>query len=870
VPASQCLTEETIAELVEGRLEGERFASAERHVSQCDRCMRLVDAVGGAMASGVQPPSTKRLPAPLVPGAHVGRYEIVEPVGAGGMGRVYAAIDPVLDRRVALKLLHPHAATDEMETRLLREAKAMARLSHPEVMPVYDAGRYADQLFIAMEFVEGCTLRQWLAREKRPWREVLAVFQRAGRGLARAHEAGIVHRDFKPDNVLVGDDGRVRVTDFGLARAVQAPEPEAAAEGADDTLPDDTAEAPLTRTGVLLGTPAYMAPEQHVGAPTDERSDIYSFCVALYEGLYGDRPFPGPSPAAIVAQKDAGTVAMPKDEHGVPRRLRRVILRGLQPKPEDRPASMAGLLEALEDASRVARRWLAPAVLGALLVAGGAAWGARGFHRSSPAGPAPSTAADVRRECTTHADCARSHGGEPWACRPTDGTCVAMASEDCTPMFEPGDLDARDAVWLGAMFPVKGPPYGKMNMDGVDMARREFARETTSLSGANAAMHVRRIAVVGCDDSVDPKRAATHLVQDVGVPAILGFYKGKELVELANSLLIARRVLSVATLTSSPLIMQVPQPPELPRLIWRTSYSIVAAAAATAAFLPSAIEPIMRRPRTRVTLVREDAAYILPFAQELYRGLVFNGRPAADNGNDYHEVIFGDPSNSEQVERAAGEVIAARPTIVVLLGSAEELRTTVDRVEKSWPAGEPRPWYVAAENTTAVLESFIGTSAERRHRVFAVSQADVPVLSAHFVLRFNLEYPGEATSTITPATAYDAFYMLAYAVAAQREAAVSGAAIGGSIRRLLPPGRTIQSGPTDILAALTALSRGESIDLTGPSGSLDFDPVTGEWSPDFSLLCSVVGADAGAGGDVESGVTYVGKDRTVEGKLRCP
>jgi ABC-type branched-subunit amino acid transport system substrate-binding protein len=437
-------------------------------------------------------------------------------------------------------------------------------------------------------------------------------------------------------------------------------------------------------------------------------------------------------------------------------------------------------------------------------------------------------------------------------------------------MFEAGDLEAKDTVWLGAMFPVKGPPYGKMNMDGVDMARREFARETTSLSGANTAMHVRRIAVLGCDDSVDPKRAAAHLVDDVGVPAILGFYKGKELVDLANSLLIPHRVLSIATLTSSPLILQVPQPPELPRLIWRTSYSIVAAASATAAFLPSAIEPVMHRPRTRVTLVREDAAYILPFAQELYRRLVFNGKAAADNGSDYHEVIFGDPSKSEEVDRAAGEVIAARPSIVVLLGSAEELQSTVERVEKGWPSGEPRPWYVAAENTTAVLESFIGTSAERRHRVFAVSQADVPILSAHFVLRFNLEHPGEATSSITPATAYDAFYMLAYAVSAQREAAVSGPAIGAAVRRLLPPGRTIQSGPTDILAALTALSRGESIDLTGPSGSLDFDPVTGEWSPDFSLLCSVVGMDAGAGGDVESGVTYAGKDGKVEGKLRCP
>lgn len=437
-------------------------------------------------------------------------------------------------------------------------------------------------------------------------------------------------------------------------------------------------------------------------------------------------------------------------------------------------------------------------------------------------------------------------------------------------MFEPGDLEAGDTVWLGAMYPVKGRAWGKMNMDGVDMARREFARETKALTAPGSALHVRRIAVVGCDDSTDANRAATHLVEDVGVPAIQGFYKGKELVDLAGSLLVPHRVLSVATLTSSPLIMQVPQPPDLPRLIWRTSYSIVAAAGATAAFVPYALEPAMRRPHTRVVLVREDAAYILPFSQDLYRKLVFNGKPAAENGADYKEVIFGDPSKSSEVERAAGDIVAGRPTIVVLLGNEEELQTTVDQVEKSWPSGEPRPWYVVAENTTAWLQSFIGTSAERRHRVYGVSQADVPVLSAHFVMRFNLEHPGEATQTITPATAYDAFYLLAYAIAAQGLDVVSGPSIGAAIRRLLPPGQVIESGPTGILAALTDLSRGESIDLTGPSGSLDFDPVTGEWSPDFTLLCSTVGIDAGAGGDLESGVVYRGKDGKAEGKMRCP
>ena len=227
------------------------------------------------------------------------------------MGRVYAARDPVLERRVALKLLHRRVASEELETRLLREAKAMARLSHPEVITVHDAGRFADQLFIAMEFIEGSTLRQWLARQRRHWRDVLAVFLRAGRGLAR-----------------------VRVTDFGLARAGALPEL-AGHSSPSDAAEASTVEVDLTRTGALLGTPANMAPEQHEDAPA--RSDVYSFSVALFEGLYGARPFVG-----------------------------------MRPKPDERYASIEAMLATLEQAARTRagarspKKWL---VAGAAAIA---------------------------------------------------------------------------------------------------------------------------------------------------------------------------------------------------------------------------------------------------------------------------------------------------------------------------------------------------------------------------------------------------------------------------------------------------------------------------------------------------------------------
>src|SRR3954453_18295126 len=175
---------------------------------------------------GPQPPRQPGEPLPR--GSAVGRYVVLERIGSGGMGVVYAAYDPELDRKVALKLLRPDraGAVGEAALRLQREAQAIARLSDPHVVAVYDAGTLGEQVFVAMEFVEGRTLREWLKAEPRSWSEILKAFLAAGRGLAAAHDAGLVHRDFKPDNVLLGGDGRVKVADFGLARPVGEADPD--------------------------------------------------------------------------------------------------------------------------------------------------------------------------------------------------------------------------------------------------------------------------------------------------------------------------------------------------------------------------------------------------------------------------------------------------------------------------------------------------------------------------------------------------------------------------------------------------------------------------------------------------------------------
>jgi tetratricopeptide (TPR) repeat protein/predicted Ser/Thr protein kinase len=300
----------------------------------------------------------------LAPGDVVGRYVVGELLGEGGMGVVYAAVDPELARRVALKLVRG----GESQARLLREAQAMARLSHPNVVAIYDVGEYDGRVFIAMELVAGENVRRWLRHASRSWRQVLELFRGAGRGLAAAHAAGIVHRDFKLDNILVDRDGRARVTDFGLARAVdEVAEQESEGAGPPSPSPLDT---PLTQTGALMGTPAYMAPEQRsLGTPADARTDEFSFCVSLYEALYGERPF----------HRD-GTSREPPAGTRVPAWILRILVRGLAKGPEDRWPSMSALLAALDrDPARVRARigiaGLAVAVVGALVVMQGRSTG---------------------------------------------------------------------------------------------------------------------------------------------------------------------------------------------------------------------------------------------------------------------------------------------------------------------------------------------------------------------------------------------------------------------------------------------------------------------------------------------------------------
>jgi predicted Ser/Thr protein kinase len=349
----RCLGANTAVEFLEGALGKAAASEVEAHVASCSECRRLLAEMAKSPSLlGSRPPPDELDAAPaLRKGDIVGRFWIIERVGEGGMGVVYVAHDPDLDRRVAIKLLRHDESEAKLaqdgRARLVREAQAIAQLSHPNVINVYEVGIWNDQIYIAMEYVDGVTLTRWLRQQHRLWPDVLEKFQAAGRALQSAHAAGLVHRDFKPDNVLVGSDGRVRVMDFGLARSVF-----------DDAAPPPERGTPLgsslTQSGAVLGTPRYMAPEQLRGKRADARSDQYSFCVALHEGLFGAHPYDGD-----------GNV------QDVPGWLRRVVRRGLAEDPIDRHSSMGALLSALERGARPRVRREVALLVALLLVGAG-------------------------------------------------------------------------------------------------------------------------------------------------------------------------------------------------------------------------------------------------------------------------------------------------------------------------------------------------------------------------------------------------------------------------------------------------------------------------------------------------------------------
>lgn len=370
------------------------------------------------------------------------RYAILDELGSGGMGVVYSAFDRKLDRKVALKILRRDRAGTGQQ-RMLAEAQALARLSHPNVVEVFDVGTFRGRVYIAMEYIDGVTLGDWAKARRRTWRDTVEVLLAAARGLAAAHAAGLVHRDFKPSNVLVGTghDGarRVRVVDFGIAIVKR---------DVDDSLLSRTgsgsgvaeplamaSDVHLTETGAVMGTPAYMAPEQHLGEPTDERSDQFSFCVAAYRVLYGERPFAGRTARQTRREVLAGRVRPKPAKSDVPRAVRRVLLRGLSRQRSRRFASVAALADALRRSRERSSRLLLVSAA-SLSLAGYLAYA--GLHEGDPQCASPAQRLGDAWDDTRKAEIGQAFGASELTYAPDTLSRVTAR------------LDAYAADWVDA------------------------------------------------------------------------------------------------------------------------------------------------------------------------------------------------------------------------------------------------------------------------------------------------------------------------------------------------------------------------------------------------------------------------------------
>ncbi len=378
-----CPSPQALAAWRTGSLPGPEQAALEAHVAGCARCAAALEQPLRDEAPTA--PAGDGAGEPVRPGQRIDRYVVLWELGRGGMGAVYAAFDPQLDRKVALKLLLPDpdrvpgADPGQAQARLLREAQALARVSHPHSVAVFDVGTHHGQVFLAMEHLEGATLKAWVKAQPRSWREIVDVVAQAGAGLAAVHAAGLVHRDFKPGNVIVTPSGQAKVLDFGLARLAQTP----AERGLDDTQGEASGEPAsdrlgeaLTQVGSICGTPGYLAPELLLGGAPTPSTDQFAFGVTLYQCLYGRRPFGRASHASELPLLQAGLAATPPEGSEVPAWVYAIVRRCLAPQAAERFPDLTAALAALAldpgQKRRERLRWAVGATL--VLTALAATW----------------------------------------------------------------------------------------------------------------------------------------------------------------------------------------------------------------------------------------------------------------------------------------------------------------------------------------------------------------------------------------------------------------------------------------------------------------------------------------------------------------
>jgi branched-chain amino acid transport system substrate-binding protein len=480
-------------------------------------------------------------------------------------------------------------------------------------------------------------------------------------------------------------------------------------------------------------------------------------------------------------------------------------------------------------------------------------------------------------DCATNRECIARLGG-PALCRHDTRACVPLESADCSIRAEPDDLANDETIWLGAIYPLSGPDaedFGRAGANAFDLGRRDFREIAGGLPRRGSQGPARPIGIVLCDDARAPgsARDAAHHLLDVGVPAVVGFHRSEEAIDLATSFFLPNHVLVVSTLNHSPLVTQVPQAKGEPRLIWRTAVD----GNAWAEPIAHVVSGVAHGRSLRVALVTggtHNPAW-LSFATALRGRLISDRGPSAADRDDVREVFVAKKAGGTDgvdTEGVVRDLLEAPPHVVVVDNSV--FGDIASSLEAHWPTGLARPLYVGTGGMVyPSMQRYFGKDPDRRSRFLAPELVVGSKANVLLAARYNEFFQPRVTQSFSAAALgapYDAFYLLAYAAFAAGDGPPDGMKLAEAIPRLLPPGPTVDVGPTGIFVAIRALANGGTVDLNGAATPLDFDPATGETPADWDVLCPGVDDSGAATSLVPSGLRYRAATRALEGRIECP
>jgi hypothetical protein len=526
--------------------------------------------------------------------------------------------------------------------------------------------------------------------------------------------------------------------------------------------------------------------------------------------------------------------------------------------------------------NRERRRWFMIAATGLVLTMAGIVASAsirKGGHPTSGTGSS-SASGETGSRCASNAECVRARGGAAWRCHGTRRTCVPIETPSCVAHAEEGALERDDTVWIGGLFPTTGDT-GRIFFSehgAALLARAEIAHALAGVTSLAAASHAPPIGLVVCDEMTDVIASARHLVDDVEVPAVIGFKAPETATATIPSIFLPGHVLSVITISQMPGLTRIPQPRDEPRLVWRTTLDGAEMAAPLASLIADVLESRVHNTRPgggpmRIAVVRPSDV-TLDFSDVLFGDIRFNGKSVLENRDSFRQFVF-DLDDDATAQAVVAPLAAFAPDILVYRGNA--FVTKILSPAEAQGGANFRPYFLTDNGFSPDVATFVGASAERRHRFFGVTNVSNRLPNAELVLRFGVAYPGEPISlTNSPQPSYDAFYLVAYAILSLGNQPVTGPAIARAFSRLQPPGDRYDVGPAHIFDVFSALRDGRKVDLNGAIGDLDLDPETGEAPIDLSILCLGVDERGMASDSIESGLVYQAATRRLTGTLRCP